>query len=128
MNWDQVKGNWKQVQGKVKQQWAKLTDDDLLLIEGEIAHPVRLDLEKKFQMFAGRVNKIAGIIVGRKRIRLSAFTVEIFPPCVDGKLLCPFKHHVFKKMRKPRASHGFVFRANPKPCVHAHFWHRRIWM
>lgn len=35
MNWDLVKGNWKQVQGKVKQQWAKLTDDDLLLIEGE---------------------------------------------------------------------------------------------
>ncbi len=35
MNWDQVKGNWKQMQGKVKEQWAKLTDDDLLLIEGE---------------------------------------------------------------------------------------------
>ena len=34
MNWDTVAGNWKQVKGKVKEQWGKLTDDDLLEIEG----------------------------------------------------------------------------------------------
>ena len=35
MNWDQVEGNWKQLKGNVKQQWAKLTDDDLDLVNGK---------------------------------------------------------------------------------------------
>ena len=35
MNWDQIAGNWKQAKGKAKQQWAKLTDDDLTLINGK---------------------------------------------------------------------------------------------
>jgi len=35
MTWDQVKGNAKQVSGTLKQKWAKLTDDDLLLLEGK---------------------------------------------------------------------------------------------
>lgn len=34
MNWDQVKGNWKQATGKVKEKWGKLTDDDLMAVEG----------------------------------------------------------------------------------------------
>lgn len=34
MNQDQVKGRWKEIKGKVKEQWGKLTDDDLLEIEG----------------------------------------------------------------------------------------------
>ena len=34
MNWDRIEGNWKQFSGKVKEQWGKLTDDDLLEIEG----------------------------------------------------------------------------------------------
>ena len=29
------KGRWNQLKGKVKQQWADLTDDDLLYIEGK---------------------------------------------------------------------------------------------
>lgn len=35
MNWDTLKGDWKQVKGQLKQRWGKLTDDDLLRIEGE---------------------------------------------------------------------------------------------
>ncbi len=35
MNWDQVKGDALQVKGILKQKWAKLTDDDLLLLEGQ---------------------------------------------------------------------------------------------
>ena len=35
MNWDQVRGEAKQVKGILKQKWAKLTDDDLLLLEGQ---------------------------------------------------------------------------------------------
>jgi len=35
MNQDQIKGRWKEVKGKVKEQWGKLTDNDLLEIEGD---------------------------------------------------------------------------------------------
>ena len=34
MNNDRIQGRWKQFKGKVKEQWGKLTDDDLLEIEG----------------------------------------------------------------------------------------------
>lgn len=32
--WEQIKGSWLTAQGAVKEQWGKLTDDDLLEIEG----------------------------------------------------------------------------------------------
>jgi uncharacterized protein YjbJ (UPF0337 family) len=32
--WEMIKGNWSQTKGAVKEQWGKLTDDDLLEIEG----------------------------------------------------------------------------------------------
>lgn len=35
MNWDQIKGKWTEMKGHVKDQWADLTDDDLLEVEGE---------------------------------------------------------------------------------------------
>ncbi len=35
MNWDQVKGRWKELEGQVKAKWGKLTDDDLLQINGK---------------------------------------------------------------------------------------------
>lgn len=35
MNWEQLKGNWTQLQGKVKEQYGKLTDDDLMEIDGQ---------------------------------------------------------------------------------------------
>lgn len=34
LNWDTVRGNWKQVKGEVKRKWGKLTDDDMLQLEG----------------------------------------------------------------------------------------------
>lgn len=34
MNWDQLAGQWKQVKGSAKQRWGKLTDDDLMRIDG----------------------------------------------------------------------------------------------
>ena len=34
VNKDQFQGNWKQFKGDLKKQWGKLTDDDLLIIEG----------------------------------------------------------------------------------------------
>ncbi|MBX9692311.1 MAG: CsbD family protein [Cyanobacteria bacterium] len=35
MNWDEIKGDWKTVAGKVKGQWGKLTDNDLMQIDGK---------------------------------------------------------------------------------------------
>lgn len=32
--WEKMKGGWNQTKGAVKEQWGKLTDDDLLEIEG----------------------------------------------------------------------------------------------
>lgn len=34
MNADQFKGKWIQFKGEVKQKWGKLTDDDLMQVEG----------------------------------------------------------------------------------------------
>lgn len=32
--WEKFQGSWNQTKGAVKEQWGKLTDDDLLAIEG----------------------------------------------------------------------------------------------
>ncbi len=34
MNKDTLKGQWHQLKGEVKNQWGKLTDDDLMRIDG----------------------------------------------------------------------------------------------
>ena len=54
MNWDQVEGNWKQFKGNVKQQWAKLTDDDLELIDGK-----RMELVGRIQTRHGITKELA---------------------------------------------------------------------
>jgi uncharacterized protein YjbJ (UPF0337 family) len=35
MTWDQVQGSWMQIKGKLRQNWAMLTDDDLMRIDGK---------------------------------------------------------------------------------------------
>jgi uncharacterized protein YjbJ (UPF0337 family) len=32
--WEKIKGSWVQTEGAVKEQWGKLTDDDLMEIQG----------------------------------------------------------------------------------------------
>jgi uncharacterized protein YjbJ (UPF0337 family) len=48
VNKDQFEGNWKQFKGDLKKQWGKLTDDDLLIIEGN------------YEKFEGRVQERYG--------------------------------------------------------------------
>jgi uncharacterized protein YjbJ (UPF0337 family) len=48
VNKDQFEGNWKQFKGDLKKQWGKLTDDDLLIIEGN------------YDKFEGRVQERYG--------------------------------------------------------------------
>ncbi len=54
MNWDQIEGNWKQFTGQIKQKWAKLTDDDLKLINGK-----RIELLGKIQERHGITKDLA---------------------------------------------------------------------
>jgi len=35
MAWDTIKGQWKQVKGSIKNKWGKLTDDEILQVEGD---------------------------------------------------------------------------------------------
>lgn len=35
MNWEQIRGKWQEYKGRVKQRWGKLTDNDLVVIEGK---------------------------------------------------------------------------------------------
>ena len=35
MNQDQVKGKWNQLKGEIKKKWSRITDDDLLEVEGD---------------------------------------------------------------------------------------------
>jgi uncharacterized protein YjbJ (UPF0337 family) len=34
INKDVIEGNWKEISGNLKQQWGKLTDDDLMRVNG----------------------------------------------------------------------------------------------
>ena len=49
MNWDQIRGEAQQARGILKQKWAKLTDDDLLLLEGQK------------DAFLGRLQELTGL-------------------------------------------------------------------
>jgi len=33
-NWDEIAGTWRRIKGRVKEKWGKLTDDDLMTIDG----------------------------------------------------------------------------------------------
>jgi uncharacterized protein YjbJ (UPF0337 family) len=49
MNFSQFKGNWNEIKGKLKQQFATLTDDDLLFVEGkedEMLGKLQIKLQK----------------------------------------------------------------------------------
>jgi uncharacterized protein YjbJ (UPF0337 family) len=49
MNTTELKGNWEEQKGKLKQKFAKLTDDDLLFVEGK-----REEMMGKLQIKLGK--------------------------------------------------------------------------
>ena len=57
MNSLTIKGNWKEMAGKLKQQFANLTDDDLLFVEGK-EEELLGKLEKKLGKTKEDVRKI----------------------------------------------------------------------
>ena len=48
MNQDEFEGKWKEVKGKVKEKWGKLTDNDLMEVDG------------KYDQFLGALQKRYG--------------------------------------------------------------------
>ena len=52
MNNDILRGHWKQLHGRVRQRWGRLTDDDVVLIQGD-----RDVLMGKIQEYYGRSRK-----------------------------------------------------------------------
>jgi uncharacterized protein YjbJ (UPF0337 family) len=61
MNWDQVQGELKHVGGVLKSKWAKLTDDDLLLLKG------------KKEIFLGKLQERTGLMKDDAEKQLDTF-------------------------------------------------------
>ncbi len=67
MNWETIQGQAKQIGGKLKEKWAKLTDDDLLLLSGkkevfmgklqERTGLAKDEAEKQFEALMGNLEK-----------------------------------------------------------------------
>ena len=49
MNQDVLEGNWKQLRGKIRQRWARLTEDQLNVIDGKREH------------LAGKIQELYGL-------------------------------------------------------------------
>ena len=65
MNWEQVQGQMKQVSGKLKEKWAKLTDDDLLLLAG------------KRDVFLGKLQERTGLVKDEAEKQFDAFIAKL---------------------------------------------------
>ena len=48
MNWEQIQGKWQEFKGQVKVRWGKLTDQDLVIING------------KREILAGKLKEYSG--------------------------------------------------------------------
>ena len=49
MNQDVLEGNWKQLRGRIRQRWARLTEDQLNVIDGKREH------------LAGKIQELYGL-------------------------------------------------------------------
>lgn len=65
MNWDQLQGQATQFRGKIKERWAKLTDDDLLLLQG------------KKEVFLGKLQERTGLVKDEAEKQFDAFISKL---------------------------------------------------
>ncbi len=72
MNWEQLQGQAKQVGGKIKEKWAKLTDDDLLLLKG------------KKEVFLGRFQERTGLAKEEAEKQFESFISKMESPGSDA--------------------------------------------
>lgn len=68
MNWDQVAGQWKDVKGQVKTTWAKLTDDDVTM------------LDAKKDSLVGKIQQRYGIMKDEAERQVDEWLSKINPP------------------------------------------------
>jgi len=91
MNQDTLKGQWKQLLGKAKTTWGKLTDDELLKIEGNAQRltglvqerygATREEAEKQVKKFFDGVSAVANKDQRRRDQRaIDAASAPIIPP------------------------------------------------
>jgi uncharacterized protein YjbJ (UPF0337 family) len=74
MNMDIVKGRWTQIKGDVKKTFGRLTDDDIIKMEGDLTHAAgviqerygitREEAEKRWHEFVSRFTDIVQGIRG----------------------------------------------------------------
>jgi len=65
---DKIKGNWNQLKGKLKQEYADLTDNDLLYVEGK-EDELHGRLQTKLGKSKDEVNSIIDRLSGNDRTR-----------------------------------------------------------
>ncbi len=71
MNWEQVQGQAKVLGGKLKEKWAKLTDDDLLLLQG------------KKDIFLGTLQERTGLAKEEAEKQFDGFLATLTPTRKD---------------------------------------------
>jgi uncharacterized protein YjbJ (UPF0337 family) len=71
MNWEQVQGQAKVLGGKLKEKWAKLTDDDLLLLQG------------KKDIFLGTLQERTGLAKEEAEKQFDGFLATLTPAKKD---------------------------------------------
>lgn len=57
-----IKGNWNEIKGKLKQEYADLTDDDLVYVEGkedELLGKIQKRTGETKEQIAGRIRKLS---------------------------------------------------------------------
>lgn len=68
MNWDQLEGSWKEYKGKAREKWAKLTDDDLDVVNG------------KREQLAGRIQHHYGLAKDIVERQIDDFLNDLVAP------------------------------------------------
>ena len=65
-NLTEIKGNWNEIKGKLKQQYAQLTDDDLLYVEGK-QDEMKGRLQIKLGKSKEEIDKIIASILNKNK-------------------------------------------------------------
>jgi len=58
-SWDRVAGNWKQFAGKARERWGELTDDELMVVDGQ------------HQRLVGKIQERYGIIKDQAELQIA---------------------------------------------------------
>ena len=56
MRWNQIEGRWEQLKGHAKATWGKLTDDDLMRVNGQIENLVGVAMSR-YDVDRGRAQR-----------------------------------------------------------------------